>query len=681
MGPRSTIILILFLIASAPSLVADPVYLTFLASEHGPLDKGQVTVRFDEVEGTVTEVLPVDTSNRPPAILQHPGGRRLYVFVYDFLFSSPENLVQARKNTEAFISKIPKEELIAIAGINGVDGLKMYCAPTADRNKVIAGLNWMGQKKVTGMLEGPEGNLYPENFSGSETPLALLPDATFLQNIRGYAIREKDQEKMRPVLLQGLADLGFLLSTINGRKHLLLFTPGTNTEGLSIHLPLRTAPPKRKPGAADQAPDVPHDDLDSITDTTMTKERMLSRAGEGGYKRKGQKQSGDTLADLIAATDTHVHVFHNGTQEHNLFKNLTTRSAGNFVTPEQDVASVIDKVLSSDRMFYVMKADVAVDKMKDLNNMRINVQGKDITASSKWLLPKIPANYTSMEKKAKIAENIYKDYGRPPAEYGFWSDFLLEQNGSRLPSFVQIDGPSLMQNKSEFVDLEFYGFSTAQDGSVLDFTYFVFSVDLTNKNLKEKLKSSGVKIWSVLLGNMQPATVNWTIMNLQTNELVDQSVPIDGIAPAMTMTQPFFPSLNLNWMVWPAPTSSTTKRGKEITYPYKEGKDMLFFPDISPVLKKSVDGQVFFLRVYNLPSAGKIPPVRVSLVDSSGKANEVKTLGLMQNPTPVEPSGMGLFWKLATLPNVPPGEYQLKITALDPARNQVIQREVKTKVQ
>jgi hypothetical protein len=116
-------------------------------------------------------------------------------------------------------------------------------------------------------------------------------------------------------------------------------------------------------------------------------------------------------------------------------------------------------------------------------------------------------------------------------------------------------------------------------------------------------------------------------------------------------------------------------------YHYKEGKDMLFFPDISPFLKKSVDGQVFFLRVYNLPSAGKIPSVRVSLVDSNGKTNEVKTLGLLQNPTPVEPKGLGLFWRLATLPDVPAGDYQLIISTTDPAKNQEITRELTAQVQ
>ncbi|MCI0414369.1 hypothetical protein L0222_16455, partial [bacterium] len=364
-----------------------------------------------------------------------------------------------------------------------------------------------------------------------------------------------------------------------------------------------------------------------------------------------------------------------------LFKNLAERTKGNFFVSPTDVNGLIDQILSSDRTYYVVKADAATDKIKDLNNVKLEVQGKEVTVSPKWLIPKTPANFTALEKKAKIAESIYKNYGKPPANYRFWADFLLDQNSSRIPAFVQIDGPSLLQNKAELVDLEFYAFSIDKNGSVLDYSYFVFSLDLTNKSLQDKLRTTGVKIWNVLLGNLQPTTIHWNIVNLQTNEMMGQSVQIEGIEPAMTMTQPFFPSMNLNWMVWPNPTQNLTKRGKEISYPYREGKDMVFFPDFSPVLKRSVDGQVFYLRVYNLQTPGKIPTVRVSLVDGGGKSNEVQTLGLMQNPTPVEPKGMGLFWRLARLPDVAPGNYQLKISTLDPSKNQEIVRQVRTTVQ
>jgi hypothetical protein len=675
---KKSLLCLLILFVTVP-LWAAPVYLTFTGKAEGAIDKSQVHLKLEELDVPVTDLLFVDTGNRTSQVLAHPGGRRLYVFVYDFIFSTPESLLQARKTTEAFLAKIPTDDLISIAGITAQDGLKLFCTPTADRNKVIAGLNWIGKKKLEGMVEGPEGNLYPEDFSESAKPLALSTDDVFLQNIKSYAVAEKDKKEIRPVLLQSIADLGFLLSALDGRKHVILFSPGADSSGLSINLPLREKVSKKKTTDANAA-EPEHQDLDSIMDTTITQEKMEKMAS-AGPRKKPQKQSGETLPDLIAGTDAHVHIFHSGSQEFGLFKNLASRTEGTFVTTGTDVNSTIDQIVSSDKTFYVVSANAATDKMKDLNAVHLDVQNQEVKVSTKWLVPKIPSNYTSTEKKAKVAENIYKNYVHPPDSFHFWADFMLGENNSRIPAFVQIDGPSLLQTKADLLDLEFYAFATDKTGAVLDFSYFVFSLDLKNKTLVDKLKNSGIKIWNVLLGNLQPATIHWTIVNLQTNEMLDQSVPIEGIESSMTLTQPFFPSMNLNWIVWPQPNQTSTKRGLEISYPYKEGKDLMFFPDISPVLKKAAEGQVFYLRAYNLSTPGKIPNMRVSLVDSGGKANEVKTLGLLQNPTPVEPKGMGMFWRLGAVPDLAPGDYQLKISTLDPAKNQEIVREFITHVQ
>jgi len=659
---------------------AESVYLTFVDPSGGPIQKGQVSLKLEELDSPVSDLVLIDTANRSPEILSHPAGRRLYVFVFDFLFSSPDSLLQARKTTEAFINAIDKTDLIAVAGITGQDGLKMYCVPTVDRNKVFAGLNLMGQKKVEGMMEGPEGNLYPEQFTPNTTPVALVPDETFAQNIKTYAISEKEKKEARPVLLQSVADLGFLLSSLKGRKHVILFTPGSDTGGLSINLPLRDKAPKKKKGQLDQPVEIAHEDFDSITDTSLTEERVQAKASAGPRKRP-RKEKGETLPDLVAGTDAHVHIFHGGAQEHDLFKQLASRTGGNFYAPGTDTNTAIRQILSSDKTYYAIKVEAATDKMKDLNTVKLQVQGKEVLSSHKWLIPKTPANFTSMEKKAKIAENIYKPEFKTPKHFHFWTDFVLDPGGSRIPSFVQIDGPQVLQTKEEIIDLEFYAFATDETGAVLDCSYFVFSLDLTNKSLQERLKSSGIKIWNVLLGNMKASSVHWTILNLQTSEMFSQSVPVTGLNTDMTMTQPFFPSMNLNWMAWPNPMQNQTKRGIPISYPYIEGKDMVFFPEFSPVLKRTDEKQVVFLRVFNLPVPGKIPRMKMALVDSAGKTTDVPVLGLMQNPTAMEAGGMGMFWQLGKLPEIVPGNYRLRVSTFEPAQNKEIIREVTATVQ
>jgi hypothetical protein len=42
---------------------------------------------------------------------------------------------------------------------------------------------------------------------------------------------------------------------------------------------------------------------------------------------------------------------------------------------------------------------------------------------------------------------------------------------------------------------------------------------------------------------------------------------------------------------------------------------------------------------------------------------------------------MGMFWRLAAVPDLAPGDYRLKISALDPTNNQEIVREIPAHVQ
>src|SRR4029079_14048564 len=129
----------------------------------------------------------------------------------------------------------------------------------------------------------------------------------------------------------------------------------------------------KKKTADANTPELEHQDLDSIMDTTITQEKMEKMASAGARK-KPQKQSGETLPDLIAGTDAHVHIFHSGSQEFGLFKNLASRTEGNFVTPGSDVSSTVDQIVSSDKTFYVVSADASTDKMKDLNAVHLDVQ-------------------------------------------------------------------------------------------------------------------------------------------------------------------------------------------------------------------------------------------------------------------------------------------------------------------
>jgi len=187
--------------------------MTFLSKDS--LSKSDLILKLDEKEVPIVDFLKVDLASRDPISLSHPAGRRQFIFLVDFLYLSPSQVLEARKLIQGFVEQIPKEDLVALAGITNEDGLRFFSGLTTDRSKLIAGWNSMGQVVLNGMTEGPDGNFYPANFSASPPALQLLSEDAFLGNLKAYTVPEKAKAGMAPLFVQSFVDL----SSQIGRAH------------------------------------------------------------------------------------------------------------------------------------------------------------------------------------------------------------------------------------------------------------------------------------------------------------------------------------------------------------------------------------------------------------------------------------------------------------------------------
>jgi hypothetical protein len=621
----------------------------------------------------VTEFFFVDTSKRSPEVLFHPAGRRQYVILFDLIFNTPEELLKARKTTELLFSKVPKEELVAIAGITPKDGLKFYCTFTTDRNRLISGLNAIGKEKMSGLMEGPDGNYYPAQFSANSPAVKLDPDETFLQNVKVYSVDEKKKEDLRGVVLQGLVELGFLFSTMDGRKNLILFSQGFDTGGLSVDLGLQDNAPSRA-ASSPAASEPEHKDYDAMIKTTRNPEE-LERAASAGPGRRPKQQGVEALSGLLQGTDACVHVFQSGAKEYGFLKDLAKKTAGYYFYSAEPAAS-LDQTLASDQNFYVVGWQPNLAELKHLNSVELHVKDREISGPEKWLAREAFADYTPLEKKMLVDLAIYKDYGTAAGSH-FWTDFIFESGIAKIVSFVQMEGEGILVNKTPEgrESYELYSFSLNQDESVSDFNTNILELDLKNKNLVERLNKSGIKIWNILLGGESTSTVRCVLVHTQTGDTLSRSVPLEINNSELTMSSPFFPALSFDWILWPKPDEDRTKRGVSIRFPYRAGQDF-FCPDLSPTVKKTDTGRVFYVKFYNLLPESKNPPISLFLVDQNGKSIEIQKFGLMKKPNTVEHGGMELFWQLNSIPDVSPGTYLLKVDIRDPLKNRVISRQV-----
>lgn len=667
-------ILILLLVLVAP-IGADPAYLTLVSADStAPLQKTDLTVTIEKTTVPIQNLFFVDTAKRSNDLLFRSAGRRCYVLLFDLIFNSPEELLQARKAAETFLSKVPTEDLVAVAGINPKDGLKWTSTFTADRNKTVMGINAFGKEKSETLLKGPEGNYYPKQFSPSPKAVELDPDATFLQTMTKINVADgKKREQLIPVVLQGLVDLGFLLSTIDGRKNVLFFTNGFDTGGLSVDLGLQDKAPTRmgdKPAAPD--PLAEHKDYDAIISTQIDPE-ALSKAGPSG--RRTKSVGVEALPDLLQGSDAHFHIFHTGAKEYGFLKQLSEKTQGSY-SHQTDPGAYVDQTLSSDQTYYVIEWVPNLAELKHLNAVRIEAPNNNLSSSEKWLARKQYPEYSPVEKETHIAVSMYTNYNSDGGKESFWNDFVFEDGISKIVSFVQMDGSQVLQHKAaKNATYELFGFSVDQDQSVVDFSSNTLELDLSNKNLAERLGKSGIKVWNVLLGDKNTESVRCVLVHSETGDTISRSVPMQISESDLTMSSPFFPALSFDWVLWPKPDQDQAKRGIPVHFPYRVDQNF-FFPDLTPRVKKTEKDRVFYVKFYNILPESKNPPISIFLVDSAGKSIEISQFALMRKPNQLDHGGMELFWKLQALPDVAPGTYQLKVQIRDTIRNKVVERQV-----
>ena len=146
-------------------------------------------------------------------------------------------MVEARNFTTVFLEKLGKDDLVAVAEIGKKTGMRLLAGFTTDRNKINAGLNAIGVEKLDGFMQGPDGNLYPFQFTPQAHSVALIPEDKFLANVTA-GIAGDDKKKMDPVSLfvSAFSDLTYSLASVEGRKNIILFSPGFDTKGAKIEV-------------------------------------------------------------------------------------------------------------------------------------------------------------------------------------------------------------------------------------------------------------------------------------------------------------------------------------------------------------------------------------------------------------------------------------------------------------
>jgi hypothetical protein len=661
------------LLGSATLIHAEKMYVTILDSTASK--KEDITLKLDKKDVSVSDFMIVDVSNRSPEILIHPAGRRQYLLLFDLLHSKPEDLIQARNFTTIFLDKVEKDDLVAVAEVGKKTGLRFLSGFTTDRNKINTGLNFIGVEKFDGMLQGPEGNFYALQFTPEAHSVELIPQEKFLANLTaGIPADDKKKVDTNSIFVSALSDVAYSLASIEGRKNIILFSPGFDTKGAKIEVLEESFSDKYVDASIrdDTYINTPEEDR-ALEEARRKQERERAPSGPGVQV--------EGIPEFVAGTFTSVQLISPIGQEFDFFKKLTSHNGGLYLRQVQDPATAVDQILEKDKKYVVIGFEGKTEKeFKKAHDLKISIAGSDVPVAG-WVAPRPFSQYTFNERRLNLSEAVYKNYDPPTASERFWSDVVFQEGQPRVPVFAQLSGTELVKKDIDDLALEFYTFLLDANGAIVDFSTIPVRLDLKNKQLRERLNQSGVKVWSQLLGHPGPGTVRYVLVDSTFGDTITFSNKMEIQSADLTTSYPFFPATNLQWLVWPKPQDGQSKRGVRLQYPYSMGPDQLFFPDLSPSLKKAESGQVVYFKIYNKPEGSKNPPITLELQDQSGKSTEINQFALLQKPKDLEQRGMELFWKLQAIPDVPPGTYQFKVNIKDMSKNREVVRTIPMLIQ
>ena len=204
-----------------------------------------------------------------------------------------------------FLEKVGNDDLVSVAGISRKNGLRFYCTFTIDRNKIIVGLNALGKETSPDWMEGPEGYFYSTKFSSDCGRSIAFAGRRFFAASEISCPRDPKKNDPRPAFVQGIVDLSFYLSNVDGRKNILLFSPGFNTEGI-----------KRS------SSDI---EVPELVMSETSEEEQLEQQRQQADRSQGPSFDVERVPEFVAGSDSHVHVF---TKAENEFYRILADSTG-----------------------------------------------------------------------------------------------------------------------------------------------------------------------------------------------------------------------------------------------------------------------------------------------------------------------------------------------------------------
>jgi VWFA-related protein len=641
--------------------------------------KKQEIVGFDVVDlsqdGSATREIPI-------------AGRRHFLMLFDLALSYPATVVKARDAARELVrNSLHPSDLVGVAVYSASRGAQLVLGFTSDRDQVDVAINTLGLPGLLQTRPDPLGliladrDAFPDMFGrigglsgggdidGARNPNGPNP-GDLLRALGEEQVRELTEKvqtaasqaaERRTVLAltSSLTELADMMSSIEGRKHVVFLSEGFESSSL-LGAGVTTDSEQRRIQEQSEAAatgELWRVDPDARFGNTNSLNQLETMAQE--FVRADCTIQAVDIGGLRAGADARAR----RSSDDGLYM-MADKTGGEHYRNFNDLSAAMDKMLERTSVTYLLAIQPPNLKNDgDYHRLKVKVaaKGVDVHHRPGFFAPKPFGEQSAMERRFATAGLVLggKDGGAIDTSV-LAAPFMVEAERAYVPVLLEIDGPSLMSgNKGNVLPTELYAYAIRADGTVED--YFTQSLALDLSKAGAGLKRSGFKFWGYLELPAGEYTVRSVVRNGSTGAVGVRTA--DLVVPAIdrheaSLSPPFFPEPMGKWII------GQQEGLEEAGYDYPFLLDgQAFVPAARPLLQLGQASQISLVS-YNLAGGDLVLSARLLDLDGAPvSAVEIAADGR----APGAIAGQERWTARVVAPRVASGRYVLEITAADAA--------------
>ncbi|MFQ6038553.1 MAG: VWA domain-containing protein, partial [Candidatus Aminicenantales bacterium] len=593
-------------------------------------------------------------------IRKYPSAQRHFLLFFDLSFASLKGILKARDSALKFIQeKLLPTDLVSLATFSIFTGLKIITPFTNDREQLMRAASTLGVVEDSNRVRGPAGFLFKpyQDISISDTKReegeSLKDQITENIEMALRGVEKFNRENYKGYVssfIQSMKTLAQSLNIIAGRKHLIFFSEGFDSEilvGKSIRDDDRTfdALMKRELWKIDTelagSPTLRMNLFETLQ-LFVNSDCTIHTVDIGGLRSESQ-------TDRVSGAPSSLSAIRSGQDTLNLIAHET---GGHAFRNINNLDEPLENILKLTNAYYLLGyTPEEEEKEGKFRKIKVEVKRPDVQVSYRkgFYTQKPYEKFSEFEKKLQLVEYIAKDIVSEEIQFhSLPASFRGTPEIAQIPVFIQFPGEQFFtkKRKSKELKLEIYGYALNSRGEFIDFFHQPLGLNL--KKLGKRLRTSGIKYFDLLL--VPPGDrykVKLIVRDSETGEIGSHIHEIDlpdYEDKNLAISRPVFVESAKDWILTRGynpekPSGRKEGEGLPVAYPFTF-ENQQFIPGVLPVIRPSVPAQIYF-RVYNLklhPEA-KVPQTQMKFeaISSSGKTYPLMRVGLVKKPTQVEP--------------------------------------------